>query len=76
MIQVLHYIDMRAQADKEERDSFWNSMVQEFIKQFISLAMSTTAESILDLIIDFPERMTEHLEQAIKTKAQQKIAHE
>jgi hypothetical protein len=70
------YIEKRADSSEEERKSFFFTFYQECVKQIISLAMGTTIESILGLIITFPSSYEEDLMKAIKAKDKALIIQE
>lgn len=67
------YIDQRAQADRELRQSFYYTAAQEVLKTIISLAFSTTIDSIMMFIFHISDSKTGELNEAMKTKSIEQI---
>jgi hypothetical protein len=67
------YIDRRAGADKEERQSFFYTLAQESLKTIICLIFSTTLESALGIIFEIPNSAKEELNHAMMSKNKENI---
>lgn len=67
------YIDQRALADKELRESFFYTAAQELLKTIFSLAFSTTIDSIIMFVFRISDSTTLELNQAMMTKNIEKI---
>jgi len=70
------YIDQRANADKILRESFFYTAAQEAIKTILSLAFSTTIDSILEFLFRITDSKTRDLNLAMMTKDLEKIKEE
>jgi hypothetical protein len=70
------YIDQRANADKLLRQSFIYTLGQEILKTFLSLAFSTTLDSILGVVFHISDSTTRDLNNAMVTKDFEKIKEE
>ncbi len=60
------YIDSRA-TNKDSRNTFWYTLVQECFKQLLAIILSTTFETILNLIISIPNETLEFFNEVLKT---------